>query len=63
MSQILVKGGSLILLPEEVELRAKEQVQQKLETERLAKERLETFLRSQGIDPELLDSQIKTEKR
>jgi hypothetical protein len=39
--------GELIPLPEEVE-------QQRAEQERQAKERLEAYLRSQGIDPDQL---------
>lgn len=40
-----------MVLPEEQERLAKEQALQAQEQERNAKERLEAYLRSQGIDP------------
>ncbi|MGF1567617.1 MAG: Uma2 family endonuclease [Nodosilinea sp.] len=46
--------GELIPLPEEMERQRAEQAQQQAEQERQAKERLEAYLRSQGIDPDQL---------
>lgn len=46
--------GLLIPLPEEVERQRAEQERQRAEQERQAKERLENYLRSQGIDPNQL---------
>lgn len=46
--------GTLIPLPEEFERQAKEQAEQSASQERQAKERLEAYLRSQGINPEQL---------
>jgi Uma2 family endonuclease len=46
--------GELIPLPEEAERQRAEQAQQQAEQERQRAERLEAYLRSQGIDPEQL---------
>ncbi len=46
--------GELIPLPEEAERQRAEQAQQQAEQARQAKERLEAYLRSQGIDPDQL---------
>ncbi|NJM47567.1 MAG: Uma2 family endonuclease [Alkalinema sp. RU_4_3] len=46
--------GQMIPLPEEIERQAKEQAEQMAIQERQAKERLEAYLRSQGIDPDRL---------
>jgi Uma2 family endonuclease len=46
--------GTMIPLPEEIERQAKEQAEQIAIQERQAKERLEAYLRSQGIDPNQL---------
>ncbi|MBD2021638.1 Uma2 family endonuclease [Leptolyngbya sp. FACHB-36] len=46
--------GTLIPLPEEAERERAEQERQRAEQERQAKERLESYLRSQGIDPNQL---------
>jgi Uma2 family endonuclease len=46
--------GQMIPLPEEIERQAKEQAEQMATQERQAKERLEAYLRSQGIDPDQL---------
>jgi Uma2 family endonuclease len=46
--------GDLIPLPEEAEHQRAEQERQRAEQERQAKERLEAYLRSQGIDPDQL---------
>lgn len=46
--------GDLIPLPEEVERQRAEQEQQRANQERQARERLENYLRSQGIDPNQL---------
>lgn len=46
--------GELIPLPEEAERQRAEQERQRAEQERQAKERLENYLRSQGIDPNQL---------
>lgn len=49
--------GELIPLPEEAERQRAEQERQRAEQEREAKERLENYLRSQGIDPNQLPDQ------
>ncbi|MGB8701110.1 MAG: Uma2 family endonuclease [Thermosynechococcaceae cyanobacterium] len=46
--------GDLIPLPEEAERQRADQAQQRAEQERQAKERLEAYLRSRGIDPNQL---------
>jgi hypothetical protein len=46
--------GTLIPLPEEIERQSKEEAEQIVLQERQAKERLEAYLRSQGIDPNQL---------
>jgi Uma2 family endonuclease len=46
--------GELIPLPEEAERQRAEEAQQQLAQERQARERLEAYLRSQGIDPNQL---------
>ncbi len=46
--------GDLIPLPEEAERQRAEQEHQRAEQERHSKERLESYLRSQGIDPNQL---------
>ncbi|GAP96569.1 Uma2 family endonuclease [Leptolyngbya sp. NIES-2104] len=46
--------GDLIPLPEEAERQEAEQARQQVEQERQARERLENYLRSQGIDPDQL---------
>jgi Uma2 family endonuclease len=46
--------GDLIPLPEEAERQRADQEQHRAEQERRAKERLESYLRSQGIDPNQL---------
>jgi Uma2 family endonuclease len=46
--------GDLIPLPEEAERQRADQERQRADQERQAKERLETYLRSQGIDPNQL---------
>lgn len=46
--------GELIPLPEEAERQRAEQERQRAEQERQSKERLENYLRSQGIDPNQL---------
>lgn len=46
--------GLLIPLPEEQERQRAEQAQQQIQQERQARERLENYLRSQGIDPDQL---------
>lgn len=46
--------GDLIPLPEEIERLRAEQEHQRAEQERQAKERLENYLRSQGIEPDQL---------
>ncbi len=46
--------GTLIPLPEESERQARLQAEEMAEQERQAKERLEAYLRSQGIDPNQL---------
>lgn len=46
--------GTLIPLPEEIERQSKEEAEQIALQERQAKERLEAYLRSQGIDPNQL---------
>jgi Uma2 family endonuclease len=47
-------GGELIPFPEDVERHAKEQAEQQAFKERQERERLEAYLRSQGIDPSQL---------
>ncbi|KAM3100114.1 Uma2 family endonuclease, partial [Phormidesmis sp. 146-35] len=46
--------GDLIPLPEEAERQQADQERQRADQERQAKERLENYLRSQGIDPNQL---------
>jgi Uma2 family endonuclease len=46
--------GQLVPLPEEQEQQRANQEQQRADQERQAKERLESYLRSQGIDPDQL---------
>jgi len=49
-------AGELIPLPEESERERAEQAEQQLQQERQARERLENYLRSQGIDPDQLSN-------
>jgi DNA-binding protein H-NS len=47
-------AGELIPLPEEVERQRAEQAEQRVQQEHQARQRLEEYLRSQGIDPDQL---------